>query len=192
MLPSPGSIEWADDSDSEASPENSAAAAESVAVPQRDCLSLRQEQAEMSETEAGAGEEPEQWCPSESRPTLCKSKNSMEPRVTSDLEVLEALDIEDSWMCSTSRGSVWAGRAGARDSVHGGTIAGARDCEKEKFVEAEESLATLVEMERVEAFVEGGVRLTAEKWADPNIVLPSRLILNGGISGGSDLAFELR
>ncbi len=58
MLPSPGSIEWADDS--EASPENSAAAAESVAVPQRDCWSLRQEQAEMSETEAGAGKEPEQ------------------------------------------------------------------------------------------------------------------------------------
>ena len=187
--------EWADDS--EAIPGNSAAAPESAAVLQTDRWSLRQEQAEMSDTEAGAGEEPAQRGPSESLPT---SKDSMEPTVTSDLVVLEAVDMEDSWMCSISRGSSWASWWARSDSesVRGGTRAGSgkeacRCGEREKFLEAvEESLATLVEMERIDALVEGDVRLTAEEWADPNIVLPSPLILNGGIDESPGFALELR
>ncbi len=152
----------------------------------------------MSETEAGAGEELEPWGLSDSRLTLRMSKDSMEPMVTLDLEVLEAVDMEDSWMNSTSRGTGWASGAGARKSVHGGTKGGTVTtrracCERGKFMDAaEELLVTLVEMDRVEAFVEGGVRSTAEEWADPNIVLSLRLTrrLNGGIEEGPGFAFE--
>ncbi len=113
----PGSMVWVDDS--KATPEDSAAVPESAVVLRTDRWSLRQEQAEMSETETGAGEEPE------SRLRLWMSKDSMEPRETSDLEVLAAVDMEDSWMCSTSRGSGWASGARARESVHGGIKGGA-------------------------------------------------------------------
>ncbi len=74
-----------------------------------------------------------------------------------------------------------AGKRGCDGTVLGGLAA----CdEREQLTDAaEDSLAKVEEAKGVMASEEGVVQLTAEVWADPNIVLPS-LTLNGSSGAG--------